>query len=108
FILSLSNAQLCPTPPPLPYTTLFRSVPDRHERYVALSHSPKVARACGDRSPARRPGRSARQGLRGTAAWRSGCRGEDPRTPSRRSEEHTSELQSREKHVCRLLLEKKN
>src|SRR5690606_40996802 len=27
---------------------------------------------------------------------------------SRRSEEHTSELQSREKLVCRLLLEKKN
>src|SRR5690606_41947382 len=26
----------------------------------------------------------------------------------KRSEEHTSELQSREKHVCRLLLEKKN
>src|SRR5690606_41198381 len=28
--------------------------------------------------------------------------------PGRRSEEHTSELQSREKLVCRLLLEKKN
>src|SRR5690606_40986775 len=28
--------------------------------------------------------------------------------PRRRSEEHTSELQSREKLVCRLLLEKKN
>src|SRR5690606_40418156 len=28
--------------------------------------------------------------------------------PDRRSEEHTSELQSREKLVCRLLLEKKN
>src|SRR5690606_41742432 len=27
---------------------------------------------------------------------------------SSRSEEHTSELQSRENHVCRLLLEKKN
>src|SRR5690606_41726134 len=30
-----------------------------------------------------------------------------PRTFAPRSEEHTSELQSREKHVCRLLLEKK-
>src|SRR5690606_41164020 len=29
------------------------------------------------------------------------------RWPARRSEEHTSELQSREKIVCRLLLEKK-
>src|SRR5690606_40785872 len=30
------------------------------------------------------------------------------RTPHGRSEEHTSELQSRENLVCRLLLEKKN
>src|SRR5690606_40668897 len=30
-----------------------------------------------------------------------------PRTPGERSEEHTSELQSRENLVCRLLLEKK-
>src|SRR5690606_40040166 len=32
----------------------------------------------------------------------------DYKTPSSRSEEHTSELQSRENLVCRLLLEKKN
>src|SRR5260370_15587975 len=31
-----------------------------------------------------------------------------PRPPSRRSEEHTSELQSHLNLVCRLLLEKKN
>src|SRR5690606_41182291 len=31
-----------------------------------------------------------------------------PKHPLRRSEEHTSELQSRENLVCRLLLEKKN
>src|SRR5690606_15172201 len=31
-----------------------------------------------------------------------------PANPHRRSEEHTSELQSRENLVCRLLLEKKN
>src|SRR5438046_6964710 len=31
-----------------------------------------------------------------------------PRTPGRRSEEHTSELQSLTNLVCRLLLEKKN
>ena len=31
----------------------------------------------------------------------------DMSLPSRRSEEHTSELQSRENLVCRLLLEKK-
>src|SRR5690606_39773542 len=33
---------------------------------------------------------------------------EKPTAPRRRSEEHTSELQSRENLVCRLLLEKKN
>src|SRR3712207_7939025 len=32
----------------------------------------------------------------------------EPCAPSRRSEEHTSELQSRQYLVCRLLLEKKN
>src|SRR5690606_41306606 len=32
----------------------------------------------------------------------------DPQSPQTRSEEHTSELQSRENLVCRLLLEKKN
>src|SRR5690606_40104773 len=41
------------------------------------------------------------------------CRGgdgavADPGWPAGRSEEHTSELQSRENLVCRLLLEKKN
>src|SRR5690606_41219926 len=41
-----------------------------------------------------------------TAAWCSICR--VPKSSSaRRSEEHTSELQSRENLVCRLLLEKK-
>src|SRR2546421_8737630 len=39
----------------------------------------------------------------------SGCRcGEHARMPRWRSEEHTSELQSRSDLVCRLLLEKKN
>src|SRR5438046_8517294 len=70
-----------------PYTTLFRSpVPDRGlERRV----------------PALRRG----QGLH--ARQRPGLQPRDrPRWP--RSEEHTSELQSLTKVVCRLLLEKKN
>src|SRR5690606_40746593 len=37
----------------------------------------------------------------------AGGRSGPARTPPRRSEEHTSELQSRENLVCRLLLEKK-
>src|SRR5436309_8793341 len=63
-----------------PYTTLFRSPGDRDA----------VAR-------------SARGGLR--AAPAAGAVAE--RSVGTRSEEHTSELQSRENLVCRLLLEKK-
>src|SRR5207302_9532613 len=40
-------------------------------------------------------------------APRAGPRKSEPPSSSRRSEEHTSELQSRENLVCRLLLEKK-
>src|SRR5438445_923069 len=45
------------------------------------------------------PGPDGRAGVRGDAA---------PPRRLRRSEEHTSELQSRQYLVCRLLLEKKN
>src|SRR3712207_7561917 len=45
----------------------------------------------------------ARRGARAREARPRGRRGSDPR-----SEEHTSELQSRQYLVCRLLLEKKN
>src|SRR5256885_8768138 len=66
-----------------PYTTLFRS--DRaHRRLRGLVH------------PRRRAGRRHRRNAGGFAA------GAD-----RRSEEHTSELQSPCNLVCRLLLEKK-
>src|SRR5438067_5169290 len=67
-----------------PYTTLFRSVP-RGEGGV---------RPAGDHEP--------RQDRRGAADGP-----EPPRWRPRRSEEHTSELQSRFDLVCRLLLEKK-
>src|SRR5205085_3576183 len=75
-------------PPPsstlFPYTTLFRS-------------------RC---SPEAGP-RSAPAGYRPAAGWRApGAWSHWPREPWR-SEEHTSELQSQSKIVCRLLLEKK-
>src|SRR3712207_7492986 len=74
-----------------PYTTLFRSPLSRAE---VGQPPPGLGRSV--RSPVStdppRGGRHARDGL-----------------PSRaRSEEHTSELQSRQYLVCRLLLEKKN
>src|SRR6266576_5960394 len=55
--------------------------------YTTLSRSPRPG--CGSRSPRRGP-RSAPRSV-----------------PARRSEEHTSELQSRRDLVCRLPLEKK-
>src|SRR3712207_8315665 len=74
-----------------PYTTLFRSVPP------GVGHAPTRRHVCAGRAAARRlsdddlrrrPEASNDQGLD-------------------RSEEHTSELQSRQYLVCRLLLENK-
>src|SRR3712207_8558164 len=72
-----------------PYTTLFRSMA-----------SPALAR---DRAPRARP---RRRGPRRPAPPLP-CGGRGRRRPRARSEEHTSELQSRQYLVCRLLLEKK-
>src|SRR5438445_7718330 len=82
-----------PRPPLFPYTTLFRSSP-------GSTCSPT-------RSPTRLFGTFAR-----TRPTGSRCRfptgTESPLGVfERRSEEHTSELQSRQYLVCRLLLEKK-
>src|SRR3712207_7276651 len=51
-----------------------------------------------------RPGHPSRRDRSGCAV---GADDPDRRALDRRSEEHTSELQSRQYHVCRLLLEKK-
>src|SRR2546421_7063482 len=67
-----------------PYTTLFRSLPGGAARRVG----PRRGEPAGDRDGGRHEG-----------GRRSGQDG--------RSEEHTSELQSRSDLVCRLLLEKK-
>src|SRR5690349_23509654 len=70
-----------------PYTTLFRSqVLDR-----ALGLDPDDPSLRADR----------------TVAVQRWAEGEPVRAAERRSEEHTSELQSRRDLVCRLLLEKK-
>src|SRR3712207_6900246 len=68
-----------------PYTTLFRS------REEPLEFSPRLRQG-----PTHRHGLEGRTGGEGGAALHA------------RSEEHTSELQSRQYLVCRLLLDKKH
>src|SRR2546427_9764026 len=74
-----------------PYTTLFRSGPVQRHGHPCLS----------ERDAARRHGRPAALAhAHGREEGRDGA-------VLRRSEEHTSELQSQSNLVCRLLLEKK-
>src|SRR3712207_8010764 len=75
-----------------PYTTLFRSGPGRGPGGPA---APPVVR--GRPRPAPAAAQRVRRPRPGPA----------PGQPPARSEEHTSELQSRQYLVCRLLLEKK-
>src|SRR5690606_42156347 len=69
-------------------------------------------RSSASASPSDTPtsvGRRGRFGSRSTTALRHrGGRSSRSNAETPRSEEHTSELQSRENLVCRLLLEKKN
>src|SRR5688572_31913709 len=78
-----------------PYTTLFRS------DAVGPVRDPPAGRRDG------RDRRAVRHVAARAAAWRP-VRGACGAPPARRSEEHTSELQSQSNLVCRLLLEKKN
>src|SRR5690606_40119757 len=87
-----------------PYTTLFRStapspVPGTCTFPACSSCTSSTSRTPSTGSTPSRP-------LTGTTpSWATGAISK--RRPVRRSEEHTSELQSRENLVCRLLLEKK-
>src|SRR3712207_8282692 len=84
-----------------PYTTLFRSCPARTARSLAAEENPRPSHRHAE--------------LRVVHMWAIGLDGDRPdveaargqRSDESRSEEHTSELQSRQYLVCRLLLEKK-
>src|SRR5438552_5346041 len=84
-----------------PYTTLFRSEQARHRERLHARRSLEVGlvelevRLRHGLSANARPKRVTRQVFLAERPWR------------RRSEEHTSELQSPDHLVCRLLLEKK-
>src|SRR3712207_7018388 len=78
-----------------PSTTLFRSGGDKVAAVLSFKGVRHVRHSRSDPADP--------QGLRPEALARP-CR---PQRRGRRSEEHTSELQSRQYLVCRLLLEKK-
>src|SRR2546426_6691054 len=77
-----------------PYTTLFRS-----HRAIGPGESRASRPRRGDRARTRDGNPAAGRGRQGREGWAGGS--------WRRSEEHTSELQSPCNLVCRLLLEKK-
>src|SRR3712207_8318928 len=84
-----------------PYTTLFRSVREEDVRPV-----PGDPSARAHPRHLHEPTTQAATGL-GGSAWLESQASTFPGTSGWRSEEHTSELQSRQYLVCRLLLEKK-
>src|SRR5699024_12194940 len=92
-------------PPRFPYTTLFRSWATRYsDAHWAWAPAGWIAPTAARTSPWwTRPPDGSRSRRRITATrWKASAAGH-----SIRSEEHTSELQSRFDLVCRLLLEKK-
>src|SRR3712207_8175913 len=93
-----------PRSPLFPYTTLFRSAAARDVAELAVAGPQRLVLAAYGGHEGDRPGR------------RTAAPPVDPTQrdrvvraqPPPRSEEHTSELQSRQYIVCRLLLVKKN
>src|SRR3712207_7818930 len=88
-----------------PYTTLFRSRSRREQANLYAGYGFIGAALVGAALPS-----NTIAGDRGSAAFQAGFGGALAGWLvgyARRSEEHTSELQSRQYLVCRLLLEKK-
>src|SRR3712207_7585977 len=80
-----------------PYTTLFRSRPDQLARFLEVPEGFGRKARIDQQKIAGATLRTGHSPTPNGQRWR----------PARRSEEHTSELQSRQYLVCRLLLEKK-
>src|SRR5687768_18015998 len=90
-----------PETTPFPYTTLFRSLVanDQESPRMDVARMQPWPRPARNSSPTRISGSVPPAALARTTHW--------PTCRATRSEEHTSELQSRLHIVCRLLLEKK-
>src|SRR3712207_8987777 len=100
---------MIPRPPRstlFPYTTLFRSQREAHLLVVRVGQPELLAQvlAAGPKLSARRQ----RLVLDTRQVGLDDVGGSDVGDGGARSEEHTSELQSRQYIVCRILLEKKN
>src|SRR5439155_25854891 len=100
-ILSHLTQPRPPRSPLFPYTTLFRSDAPKSRPIASLSTIVTMMTGIAANSE------SALSLLRTVQPSQSGMMTSRVITPDR-SEEHTSELQSRGHLVCRLLLEKKN
>src|SRR3712207_7206224 len=85
-----------------PYTTLFRSEP--RDGAAPVMHALLLSHGAPRARSARRPRPHPWSVVRAVGLARDA---DAPPAPRCRSEEHTSELQSRQYLVCRLLLEKK-
>src|SRR3712207_8709215 len=83
-----------------PYTTLFRS-----DQVEQDAHEGDLVRR--DPAPEQRVGERPKGGVQQRLHILANRLHASTRSPRPRSEEHTSELQSRQYLVCRLLLEKK-
>src|SRR5207302_10118273 len=105
----LFHSTTSPPPPKstlFPYTTLFRS--GKKSNALATTGATTIPNSTRKRiyvNPLYNAKNKTRISPRFQRRFRSSAASNRPRI--RRSEEHTSELQSRENLVCRLLLEKK-
>src|SRR5690606_40857101 len=107
-IYPLPVLSACPPRPPLfPYTTLFRSSDQFHKKVSPLLLF--IVKRIHSYATTRPFSGSIKRCASAPSRAKSSRRGRLAPVLSHhlRSEEHTSELQSRENLVCRLLLEKK-
>src|SRR5690606_40797049 len=101
----VSSLRRPPSAPLFPYTTLFRSfLAHLDQRAAPVDAHVRRARRLAVPLDGAADRFDQAIGLRGVAAGIVVC---TTTSTTLRSEEHTSELQSRENLVCRLLLEKK-